>query len=84
MNSKRFCKILESKKYGQILVRLDTNDEGEPCLVMTININDMYVSNSVSGFKDDVTDEQLLECLDDIGMKECESFANQIDEMLNG
>lgn len=82
-NTKRFCKIYESKDYGQILVRLDTNDDGEPCMTMTMNINDMYVSNSISGFNDDVTDEQLLECLDEIGEKELESFASQIDKMLN-
>ncbi|CAM0045893.1 hypothetical protein VPHK392_0047 [Vibrio phage K392] len=79
---KRFCRIHESDKYGQILLRLDTNYDGEPCITMTVNSNDMYVSNSISGFNDDITDKQLLECLDGISNENLEEFASRINNML--
>lgn len=83
MKPKRFCKILDSEKYGQILVRLDTNDEGDPCVTITVNACDMYVSSILSGFKDDVTDERLLEVLDSLNLEQCEPFAKKITEMLS-
>lgn len=82
-NARRFCKIYESKNYGQILARLDSNENDEPCIVLTININDMYISSSISGFDDDITEEKLLELLDEIRGEELEDYAINMNKALN-
>lgn len=70
MNSKPFAKIFDTEKYGQVLVRMDTDDDGQPCICHTVNMNDMYITSTVS----------LMENEDPTQVDQLENTFNNIDQ----
>ncbi len=51
---KDYCKLFETKKYGQILVMNDTGDDGRPVLKVMFNLGGDYGVCSIDAiFKDD-------------------------------
>lgn len=80
MKPKRFCRIIESEEFGQILIRLDSGDNGGATLIMTVNMFDMYVS-SITEFKEGTSESELLNRLDSITTEQCEAFAKSVSEI---
>lgn len=64
-----FAKLYESKEYGQVLVMLDTGDDGTPCVSFYAEPEGFGVCSISSKFKD--TEE---------GWDKAEAFFEKVDD----
>ena len=53
MKPENFAKLFEDEKYGQILVMLDTNENGEPCVKIMAQPPGLGVCAFALSFKDE-------------------------------
>lgn len=71
----QFCKIFEVQDH-QVLYRISTNDEGEEAIIMTTQIDDLEMSASITGFKENnSTAEEQFEKID---QQKAENFFNSM------
>jgi hypothetical protein len=75
----QFAKLFESKKYGQLCVIKDTNDESDPTLVVYCEPNDLGTcSSSISWNDNDQGWDKRDEIFNKLTLEQAESIAYQV------
>lgn len=48
-----FCKVFESKKFGQIVAMRDTNNQDNPCIKLYVEPETMGICTTVLGYNEE-------------------------------
>ena len=83
MNSNDFAKIFRHDTIGQILVTVDTNEEGAPSIIFRINIDSMFISSTIAFTDIDKGWEKCQEGFDALTEKQAFDTVENLVNSLN-
>lgn len=76
----KFAKLYETEKYGQIVVILQSDDEGDPEIRFFCQPPELGVCSVAFSFEDWDTAEEVF---DEVGQEQAEVAAKQMSDLLN-